>query len=188
MLAWLKERRDRRRTARSFYGSIVTQARDNGFYAHWGVPDTAEGRFEMIVLHLVVVLDRLAGEGEPGRRLGRALTEAFVVDVDDGLREMTVGDLAVPRQVKRVVAVLHERYELYRAALAAADDGQLQGALEARLVALKGGQGLNVGPLCAYIREASRVLGLLSGPQMLAGRIDWPQVRVPAEGVRAPAG
>ena len=79
----------------------------------------------MIALHLVLVLDRLAGAGEPGRRLGEALTEAFVADLDDTLREMTVGDLAVPRHVKRAVAALHERYAAYRAALAAADDAPL---------------------------------------------------------------
>ena len=98
MLAWLRQRRDRRRTARSLYGSIVTQARSSGLYATLGVPDTHEGRFEIIVLHLVLVLRRLAREGERAERSGRALTEAFVVDLDDTLREMTVGDLAVPRQ------------------------------------------------------------------------------------------
>ena len=80
MLAWLKQLRNRRQTARSLYGSIVTQARSAGFYARWGVPDTLEGRFEMIALHLVLVLRRLAEEGEPGHRLARELTEAFAVD------------------------------------------------------------------------------------------------------------
>jgi cytochrome b pre-mRNA-processing protein 3 len=186
MLAWLKLRRDRRRTARSLYGSIVTQARDSGFFTVCGVPDTPEGRFEMIVLHLAIVLDRLAREGAAGRRLAQAVTEAFVVDVDDGLREMTVGDLAVPRQVKRAVAVLRERYGVYRAALAAAGEGPLQAVLEARLAVLKGGEGLNIAPLCAYMREASHGLGLAPAAEVLAGRIDW--VRAPVHGVRAPTG
>ena len=97
MLAWLKQLGNRRQTARSLYGSIVTQARSPAFYARWGVPDTAEGRFEMIALHLVLVLRRLAEEGAAGHRLARALTEVFAVDIDDSLREMTIGDLAVPR-------------------------------------------------------------------------------------------
>ena len=69
MLAWLKTRRDRRQIARSLYGSIVTRAREPVFYARWGVPDTVQGRFEMIALHLVLVLRRLAAEGRPGRAL-----------------------------------------------------------------------------------------------------------------------
>src|SRR5262245_2447647 len=117
MLAWLKQRGDRQRTARSLYGSIVTQARSRALYERLGVPDTAEGRFEMIVLHIALVLRRLAREGETGNQLGRSLTERFVVDLDDCLREMTVGDMAVPRQVKRAVAVLHDRYAMYGAAL-----------------------------------------------------------------------
>jgi cytochrome b pre-mRNA-processing protein 3 len=103
MLGWLKRRRNVRRTARSLYGSIVTQARSHLAYERWGVPDTPEGRFEMIVLHLALVLRRLSKAGEAGRKLGQALTEVFVVDVDDTLREMTVGDLSVPRHVKRAV-------------------------------------------------------------------------------------
>lgn len=187
MLAWLKQRRDRRRRARFLYGSIVTQARREAFYASWGVPDTNEGRFEMIVLHLSLVLGRLSGEGEPGRKLGQALTEVFVVDVDDGLREMTVGDLAVPRQVKRAVATLRERYGVYRAALVASDDGPLREALAARLATSNGAEHLNIDPLCAYIRDTSRVLGALSGVEVLAGHVGWPRPRALAEGARGPS-
>ena len=62
----------------------MTQARSPAFYARWGVPDTAEGRFEMIALHLILVLRRLAERGR-GWAVGsaRALTEVFAVDIDD---------------------------------------------------------------------------------------------------------
>src|SRR6185295_177490 len=139
MLTRLRLWRDRHEKARSLYGSIVTQARSRGFYAHWGVPDTADGRFEMIVLHLAMVLHRLGREGQAGQRLAQALTEAFAVDLDDNLREMTVGDLAVPRHVKRAVGALHERHVSYGAALAASDDGPLTAALHARLEAVGAG-------------------------------------------------
>ena len=174
MLTRLKQWRDRRQKARFLYGSIVTQARCRDFYAHWGVPDTAEGRFEMIALHLVLVLHRLADTGDAGRRLGHALTEAFVADLDDVLREMTVGDLAVPRHVKRAVAALHDRHATYRAALTAAGDGPLIAAIQARL----GGatKGLDTGQICGYIRHAKRRLDLLPGIEVLAGHVAWPQI------------
>src|SRR5262245_41598256 len=114
MLMRLRRWQDRREKARSLYGSIVTQARPRGLYTHCGVPDTPEGRFEMIALHLVVVLERLGQEGEAGQRLARALTETFAVDIDDNLREMSVGDLAVPRHVKRAVGALHECHTAYQ--------------------------------------------------------------------------
>jgi cytochrome b pre-mRNA-processing protein 3 len=176
MLTRLRLWRTLHEKARSLYGSIVTQARSRGFYAHWGVPDTAEGRFEMIVLHLVMVLHRLGREGQSGQRLARALTEAFAVDLDDNLREMTVGDLAVPRHVKRAVGALHERHVSYGTALAAVDDAPLTAALRARLEAVGAGGGLEAGRICAYIRQVSRRLDLLPGAEVLAGRIAWPQI------------
>jgi cytochrome b pre-mRNA-processing protein 3 len=175
--------RDRQQKARSLYGSIVTQARSRAFYAHWGVPDTAEGRFEMIVLHLVIVLQRLGHEGQAGQRLARALTEAFAVDLDDNLREMTVGDLAVPRHVKRAVGALHERHVSYGAALADADDGPLTAALQSRLQAVGASRGLEAGRICAYIRQVSHRLDLLPGPEVLAGRIAWPQIGPQIDGM-----
>jgi cytochrome b pre-mRNA-processing protein 3 len=176
MLAWMKQLGNRRQTARSLYGSIVTQARSPSLYARWGVPDTAEGRFEMIALHLVLVLARLAREGEPGHRLGRALTETFVGDVDDTLREMTVGDLAVPRHVKHAVAVLHDRYATYGAALDAEPGGdKLVAAIQARLAPLRGAESLDAAALRAYIAEAARMLATQPGAEVLAGRLGWPQ-------------
>jgi cytochrome b pre-mRNA-processing protein 3 len=179
MLTWLKQRQDQRQKARSLYGSIVTQARSRGFYGGWGVPDTADGRFEMIALHLVLVLHRLAAAGTPGRRLGQALTEAFVADLDDTLREMTVGDLAVPRQVKRAVAALHERHSAYRAALAASSDAPLIAAILARLGGAGASQSLDAARLCGYMRRAKHRLDLLPAIEVLAGRVAWPQTDGP---------
>jgi cytochrome b pre-mRNA-processing protein 3 len=176
MLTRLRLWQDRHEKARSLYGSIVTQARSRSFYAHWGVPDTAAGRFEMIALHLVLVLYRLGQDGRAGQRSARALTEAFAVDLDDNLREMTVGDLAVPRHVKRAIAALHERHASYGAALAAADDGPMAAALRARLGAAGASEALDAGRICAYIRQVSHRLDLLPGAEVLAGRIAWPQI------------
>ena len=188
MLAWLTRRGNQRRTARSLYGSIVTQARSQSLYAGAGVPDTAEGRFEMIVLHLVLVLRRLAREGPSSHRLGQALTEVFVVDLDDTLREMTVGDLAVPRHVKRAVAVLHDRYETYSTALASPQDGPLTTAIRGRIATLRGTEALDAAQICAYIREAARALDLLSGAELLAGRLAWPQAHMRKQGAPTAAG
>jgi cytochrome b pre-mRNA-processing protein 3 len=187
MLTRLRLWQDRHKKARFLYGSIVTQARSRGFYAHWGVPDTAEGRFEMIVLHLVMVLHRLRQEGAVGHRLARALTEAFAVDLDDNLREMTVGDLAVPRHVKRAVGALHERHVSYGAALAAVDDGLLIAVLQTRLGTAGGGRALAAGRICAYLRHVSHRLELLPGVEVLAGRVAWPQIDEAAHDAR-PAG
>ncbi|MBX9588848.1 MAG: hypothetical protein K2X43_06065 [Hyphomonadaceae bacterium] len=155
----------------------MTQARSPGLYAGWGVPDTPEGRFEIIALHLVLILRRLALEGDQGAALGQALTEVFVVDLDDTLREMTVGDLAVPRHVKHAVAALHDRYSTYGRALQ--QNELLPAAVEARLATLSGAGGLDVAEICAYITQTARALELQPGVRILGGDLEWPQIRMP---------
>src|SRR4029077_120637 len=86
----------------ALYGAIVAQARTEAFYQHYHVPDTVNGRFEMIVLHLVLLLHRLHREGEQGRMLGQGVFYYFCRDMDANFREMGVGDLAVPRRMRGV--------------------------------------------------------------------------------------
>jgi cytochrome b pre-mRNA-processing protein 3 len=174
MLTWLKSSRDRRQVARSLYGSSVTAARAPAFFAQWGVPDTLQGRFEMIALHVALVLRRLGAEGGPGRRLGIALTEAFVVDLDDGMRELTFGDLAVPREIKRATAALFDRHTAYLAALAAASDMSLAEALEAQLAYLVPGGRLDGRQLSDYVKRCAGALDAQPAAQILVGRIAWP--------------
>ncbi len=114
VLSWLGRRRSRRETAAELYGAVVTAARQSWFYEVCGVPDTPEGRFEMVALHLAPLLCRLAGEGSEAERLARMLSESFVSDMDDCMREMGVGDLAVPRKVKAAAGALAERTRRFK--------------------------------------------------------------------------
>jgi cytochrome b pre-mRNA-processing protein 3 len=116
------------RTIAALYGMIVTQARLPAFYADYGVPDTVEGRFDLIVLHLVLVLRRLAGV-EQGRRIGQRLFDRFCQDLDDNLREMGIGDLAVPKHMRRFGEAFYGRQAAYLRALDAADERDFENAL-----------------------------------------------------------
>ena len=100
MLDFLNARTDMRRKAGKIYGAIVTQARRPAFYADLGVPDTPSGRYEMVVVHLVLVLERLRSAPAADADLPRLLVEAFIADMDDSLREMGTGDLTVPKKVR----------------------------------------------------------------------------------------
>jgi cytochrome b pre-mRNA-processing protein 3 len=82
------------------YGAIVAQARSPSFYRDYGVPDTVGGRLDMIILHLVLLLARLKGESAQAAALGQHVFDAFCRDIDDNFREMGVGDLAVPREMR----------------------------------------------------------------------------------------
>jgi cytochrome b pre-mRNA-processing protein 3 len=120
------------RSINALYGMIVAQARAPVFYADYGVPDTMDGRFEMIVLHLVLLLGRLdrsdAANGS-GRNLGQLLFDAFCRDLDDNLREMGVGDMAVPRRMRRFAEAFYGRQAAYRAAFESCDPAELEKAM-----------------------------------------------------------
>ena len=77
------------------YSAIVAQSRQEKFYADWGVPDTVTGRFDMISLHLSLVLRRLKGEPR-AKDFGQALVDLFFRDMDRSLRALGVTDLGVP--------------------------------------------------------------------------------------------
>lgn len=101
------------------YGKVVTAARAADFYGPGRVPDTPEGRFELVAMHLFLLVERIASVKPEGEELGRHLIETFVTDMDDCMREMGVGDLTVPKRVKRAAATFYERSGTYRGALAA---------------------------------------------------------------------
>lgn len=118
MREWLNWPQSARRKAVDLYGMVVTAARQPAFYGPGRVPDTPEGRFELIALHLFLLAERLTDTKPEGEELTRHLIEAFVTDMDDCMREMGVGDLTVPKRVKRAAAVFYERSGAYRDALA----------------------------------------------------------------------
>ena len=88
-----------RGTIEAIYGMIVTQAREPLFYRELGVPDTVNGRFDLLVLHLWMALRRLKSI-EGGAGVSQALFDRFCDDLDANLREMGVGDLAVPKRMQ----------------------------------------------------------------------------------------
>ncbi len=112
----------------ALYGAIVAQARQPTFYTSFSVPDTLDGRFDMVVLHIVLVCRRLRGPGGADETGSQALFDLFMRDMDRSLREMGVGDTAVPKRIKKMVAAFYGRLSAYVAAL---DSGDLDGLASA---------------------------------------------------------
>jgi cytochrome b pre-mRNA-processing protein 3 len=125
------------RTIAALYGMIVAQARLPTFYADYGVPDTVEGRFDLIVLHMVLVLRRLA-RVDRGRRIGQRLFDRFCQDLDDNLREMGTGDLAVPKHMRRFGEAFYGRQAAYLGALDSMEEGDFENALARNIFKHKG--------------------------------------------------
>lgn len=176
MLRWLRDRARTQRIGRVFYDSIVAQSRAEPFYRVLGVPDTMEGRFELIVLHMHLVLERLRREGAAGQALSRALIEAFVADMDGNMREIGIADLGVPRRVKRAAAALFERARDYAAAHHAPD--ALPAALAEHIYAQDGASPNLTLHLARYVRDAIGRLDQQPSQVLLEGRPAFPDVGV----------
>jgi cytochrome b pre-mRNA-processing protein 3 len=162
MILRLFRRTPRDDTIAALYGMIVAQARAPAFYRIYGVPDTVNGRLEMVMLHAVLLLRRLEREAAPLRALGQGLFDRFCRDMDDSMREMGVGDLAVPRRMRRIGAAFYGRQAAYRAALEAPDERALAAALE-RNVFAGAAAGEAAFRLAAYMREAASRLAAQDG-------------------------
>ncbi|GLK82494.1 ubiquinol-cytochrome C chaperone family protein [Ancylobacter defluvii] len=110
-------RNDGRETIQRLYGAIVAQSRDPAYYTIYGVADTIAGRFEMVLLHAFLLFHRLKDDGEAGKQLGQRVFDAFCKDMDANLREMGVGDLTVPKKMKKVASAFYGRVGVYDTAL-----------------------------------------------------------------------
>ncbi len=171
MIFPLFRRSKRSDTISSLYGTIVAQARTAGFYRDYAVPDTLNGRFDLIVLHLVLLIERL--NADPGLQpLGQAVFNRFCQDMDDNLREMGVGDLAVPKEMRRMGEAFYGRAQAYRTALAA-DGAALESALNRNIYG-ESGPCAACARLAAYVREAVRDLAAQAAPGLAAGRLHFP--------------
>lgn len=152
------------------YRAIVAQARTPAFYAVLGVPDTLDGRFDMIALHVFLALRRLKGEGEDGRALAQALCDRFFADLDRSLREMGAGDLGVGRRVKAMAQAFYGRVAAYEAALTG-DDAALGEALRRNLFGTVTPGAEAISAMASYVRREAAALATQPSTALAAGTI-----------------
>ena len=167
--------------AEAAYTAIVAQARQPAFYARMGVPDSPAGRFRLIALHVMLLMEALLDEarGVQGAReereeLARAVQERMFDELDASLREMGVSDLAVPKRMRKLADAFYAQHAALRQALAA-DEPQaaLRQAL-ARHIHAETEDTSGAGALAGYVLEAQRALAGVPLQDVAAGRIPWP--------------
>jgi cytochrome b pre-mRNA-processing protein 3 len=151
-----KPRTPSRGTIEAIYGMIVTQAREPLFYRDLGVPDTVNGRFDMLVLHLWMVLRRLKPI-EGGSGLSQTLFDRFCDDMDANLREMGVGDLTVPKRMQAFGEAFYGRITAYDLALTEGEEPLAQAVCKNIL----NGEGIEKARRLAAYAEA--VIAALAG-------------------------
>jgi cytochrome b pre-mRNA-processing protein 3 len=172
MIFQLLRRGRRRQTIDALYGAIVAQARHPEFYRDFGVPDTVDGRFEMIVLHIALFVRRVRSEPDDIRTLGQEIFDRFCADMDHSLREMGVGDLAVPKRMKGIGEAFYGRAQTYDRALAGADTEAVAATLSRNVFAASDHPGAR--RLAAYVTAAERHLAGQGRLALAGGTLDFP--------------
>jgi len=175
-----KPRQAPRGTIEAIYGMIVTQAREPIFYRDLGVPDTVNGRFDLLLLHLWLLLRRLrtvqsvnqgANQGQGVTELSQALFDRFCEDMDDNLREMGIGDQTVPKRMRAFGEAFYGRVQAY--------DQAIEGGGEALAAAIckniLNGTGMDQARrLAAYARATEADLGRTDEATLLRASFKYP--------------
>ena len=168
--------------AHEAYLSLVNQARLPEFFKGLNVPDTLDGRFELICLHMVLILRRLKDVPVQDplfaqvRLFGQALYDTMFIDFDLSLREMGVGDMGIGRRVKQMVQALHGRIEAYEISEVwdQSEVSKLREAISRNLYGTCQPQGTCVEKMLDYVARAWEGLSKQSVSQILKNP-SWPQ-------------
>jgi len=178
-MGWFRAKPEVERAAR-LYASAVAQAREPGFYRDAGVPDSFDGRFEMVALHVYLLVRRLKDDADPAARaLARALVEALFADMDRTFRELGAADLGVGRRVRATAEAFYGRVTAYDDGLAGGADAlaealrrNLYGTVDAPAAA-------QLALAAGYVAGAAASLATQDTAALLAGTVGFPQAPAP---------
>ena len=161
-------------TIEAIYGMIVTQAREPIFYRDLGVPDTVNGRFDLLLLHLWLLLRRLR-TAQSGVELSQALFDRFCEDMDDNLREMGVGDQTVPKRMRAFGEAFYGRAQAYDQAYDQAVETDNEALAQAICKNILNGAGMDQAQrLAAYARAAEAELARAGEAALLGAFFKFP--------------
>jgi cytochrome b pre-mRNA-processing protein 3 len=175
MLSQLLRRSPAKRSGELLHDSAVRQARSEWLYVRMGAPDTIEGRFELLTLHVILLIDRLRGEAGSGADARQALFDAYVSNLDGAIREMGVGDLAVGKRMRKLGEAFYGRAHALDKAFATLPDTRLLDEILARTV-LQGASEAQRASLSAYVVRCRDRLRDVDIRALLDGGILWPTI------------
>lgn len=171
------------------YAQIVAQARQRAFYSDFGVPDSLDGRFNMIVLHNFLLFNRLQSSSEAAEALSQDIFDLFRLDMDHCLRELGVGDTIVPKRMKKMMQVFYGRSDGYKSALGSDDQlseltdalfrnilsyNEILFAAESEMPKETAISDARAGALAAYVIACADILETQDEAAILAGSLSFP--------------
>jgi cytochrome b pre-mRNA-processing protein 3 len=156
--------------ARAIYRQITGRARNPLLYTFYGVPDTIDGRFEMLCLHAYAFFHGLKGKGADADVLSQAIYDAMFAELDGSLRELGVADLGVGRRIKTMTEALNGRIQAYDRGFAAGD-AELAQAIRRNVYGTVTPQDDQVRGMTAYLRSIRSVLVRASFEDLCSARV-----------------
>lgn len=164
--------------AEQLYAAIVAQARQPVFYRELGVADTISGRFELVSMHMFIVLDRLSGKGGLDDEVAQKLVDVMFLDMDDVARETGIGDMGVGPRIKKLARSFRSRLEYYKEAI----EGDARGTLPEAIIEIHFKQDKAQMPaantLAVYVEEGQAGIGGMSLEEMVAAKTLFGELQV----------
>ena len=156
--------------ARALYAGIVAQARRPEFFLDCGVPDTVDGRFDLLVLHVFLVLRRLKQDRGATAALSQALFDVFFQNLDEGLRRLGAGDIGIGRRIKAMAEGFYGRSVAYERALAQGGDA-LEQCIRRNLYGTADVDPEHVRAVARYITDESAALAAQDFARLARGEV-----------------
>lgn len=181
MLSRLFRKDKTRDNARELYRDIIVQSRKPVFYEAMAVPDTVEGRFDMITLNMFLILRRLKAEEGRTAAFSQTLFDVMFKNMDDSLREMGVGDLVVGKRVRKLAEDFYGRINAYETAMNADDTTALPDALRRNVLGVPDDDEdilPQADALAAYVRAADEALKEQKIDRLMLGFVSFPEPRL----------
>jgi cytochrome b pre-mRNA-processing protein 3 len=162
--------------AHALYVAIVAEARQPFLFDEFGVPDSVDGRFDMISLHIFLVLRRLKADVDRTADLAQCLFDTMFADMDRSLREMGAGDLGVGRRVKEMATAFYGRLSAYEKALQSNDPTLLRDAIVRNIFRDDAEKTEEAHKISNYVLWLAAALKKWSMDELLLGRVDFPKI------------
>jgi cytochrome b pre-mRNA-processing protein 3 len=161
--------------ATKLFGRLVAQARARVFYEQLGVPDSVDGRFDMVALHTFLVFQRLRGQGDRAAILSQALYDTLINDFEASLRQLGAGDVGVGKRIRVMTEALQGRIKAYETALAGTQL-DLEGALRRNLYGTTDPDMDAVRAVANYLRRGKELADSQPVDRILRGIFEFPAV------------
>ena len=173
---YLARRRRRDSAAHDLYVTVVGQARQPGLYLRYGVADTLDGRFDLLVAHAFLLMRRLGGiagaQAGDAKVLSQALFDLMFADMDQNLREIGVNDVSIGKKVKQMARAFYGRVAAYDAGFAQ-DGAALAEAVARNLYRGAPPSAEAAAAFALYLRRQAAYLAGQGDDELLAGRVAW---------------